>query len=91
MLYPIGTNIRDITGFDRSTKVWFSCREHPQYEYMSKEPARSQLFPANHAAQMLQWGEKDECPHKLSDDVWFTTRPYESIDLAPATTATKEA
>ena len=88
MLHPIGTNIRDITGFDRSTKVWFACKEHPQYEYMSKEPGRSNWFPANTAAQDLQWGKEDECPHKISDDVWFTTREYDSIDPTPTPTTT---
>jgi hypothetical protein len=92
MLYPIGTNISDITHFDRGIKVYFGCKEHPQYEYMSKEPCVSQWFPANEATQNLQWGAKDECPHKYpSSDVWFTTREYESIDPTPATTATKEA
>jgi len=74
--HPVGTNVRDIPHFDRGIKVRFSCREHPQYEYMSKEPGRSQWFPANEATQALQWGTPDECSHKWRDDVWFTTSPY---------------
>ena len=82
--HPIGTNIGNITYFDRGTKVWFSCKEHPQYEYMSKQPSASQWFPANQATQDLQWGATDECHHKYpSDDVWVTTREYE--DAAPQT------
>jgi hypothetical protein len=80
MLHPIGTNIHDITRFDRSTKVVFACKEHPEYEYMSKEPGASQWFPANEAARLLQWGNPDKCQHKYGDDVWHTTQPYESID-----------
>jgi hypothetical protein len=80
MLYPIGTNIRDIARFDRGIKVVFACKEHPQYEYMSKEPGVSQWFPANEAARQLQWGGKDECHHTLRHDVWFTTREYESLE-----------
>jgi hypothetical protein len=77
MLHPIGTNVHDIHQYDRGIKVVFACKEHPQYEYASKEPGRSQWFPANEAARALQWGGKDECTHTLRDDVWFTTQPYE--------------
>jgi len=80
MLHPIGTNIRDIIRFDRGTKVVFACKDHPQYEYMSKEPAVSQWFPANEAARLLQWGDPDKCQHKINDDVWRTVREYESLE-----------
>lgn len=74
--FPIGTNVRHIDQFDRSIKVVFGCKEHTQYEYMSKDPFCSQMFPANEAARKLQWGETDECTHTLKDDVWVTTKPY---------------
>jgi hypothetical protein len=84
MHYPIGTNIRSINHFDRGIKVVFASKHHPQYEYMSKEPGRSQWFPANEAARLLQWGESDECPHRFGDDVWVTAREYESIEAGKA-------
>lgn len=75
-VYPAGTNVRNIKEFNRGIKVRFACKEHPQYEYVSKDPFTSQMFPANEAAQAIQWGKKDECSHTLRDDVWFTTSEY---------------
>lgn len=83
MRYPIGTNIRDINHFDRGIKVVFACKEHPEYEYMSKQPSVSNWFPANEAARLLQWGNPEKCHHKLKDDVWFTTREYDDGQPGP--------
>jgi hypothetical protein len=76
--YPVGTNIRDIESFDRSTKVVFHCVEHPEFWYMSKQPSCSQWFPANEAAREIQWGKDDPCPHHSNNDVWFTVQEYQS-------------
>lgn len=76
-VYPEGTNIRNIKSFNRGIKVMFHCVEHPQYDYMSKDPFCSQMFPANEAAQRASFGiDKDECNHKLRDDVWVTSSVY---------------
>lgn len=78
--YPAGTNIREVRGWDRSTKAIFECKEHPGIHYMSKQPSCSNWFPANKAAQDLQWGQPDPCPHNAASDVWVLVAEYEAID-----------
>lgn len=77
-IYPAGTNIWDISSFDRGTKVIFHCTEHPEFWYMSKQPSCSNWFPANEAARELQWGKEDPCHHKMNDDVWVTATEYDN-------------
>jgi len=74
--FPKGTNIREVTGWDRSTKAIFECKEHPGIHYMSKQPSCSNWFPANEAARDLQWGKPDPCEHTMSSDVWVLVHDY---------------
>jgi hypothetical protein len=82
--YPVGTNIRDISGWDRGTKAIFECKEHPGIHFMSKQPSCSNWFPANKAAQDIEFGitKEDPCPHKVRDDVWVLAAEYEAEDGA---------
>lgn len=80
--YPVGTNVRDIQFFDRSTKVIFECKvckettDEPIH-YSSKDPFASQMFPLSEKAQRISYQiEPDPCPHTLKDDVWVTAFEY---------------
>lgn len=81
--YPVGTNIREVRGWDRGTKAVFECKEHPGIHYMSKQPSCSNWFPANKEAIDIADGMKpDPCPHTTSSDVWVLAREYEAEDYA---------
>ena len=72
-----GTNVRDVTTFDRSIKVEFHCKEHPGPVYRSKEPSWSSWFPSNQEAIDIHNGAPDPCDHKFRDDVWVLAEDYE--------------
>ncbi len=46
-VYPVGTLVKDIKGFDRSIKVAFACPEHPTSAWVSKDPYSSSHFAQN--------------------------------------------
>lgn len=78
--YPKGTNVREITQFDRGTKVVFECQEHPGPQYASKDPFASQWFPRN--KQAMDISDRlvpDPCPHTAKDDVWVTSTEYTGL------------
>lgn len=81
-VYPIGTNVRDITEFDRGIKVVFHCKEHPEFHYASKDPFVSNWFPANQAAIDIQFQINEPCEHMIKHDVWFTVREYKPFDFS---------
>ena len=81
--FPKGTNIREVTGWDRSIKAVFECKMHPGIHYMSKQPSCSNWFPANEPARALQWGTPDPCDHRSTDDVWVLAEDYEAVDDGP--------
>ena len=76
--FPKGTNVREVTGWDRSKKAIFQCKFHRGIHYMSKQPSCSNWFPANQAARDLQWGTPDPCDHTSSNDVWVLVEDYEA-------------
>jgi hypothetical protein len=80
MMYPKGTNIRDIQTFDRGIKVTFGCKEHTDIVYRSKDPFASNWFPANDVTERAEFTMtiNSLCSHTLKDDVWFTTETYVS-------------
>jgi hypothetical protein len=80
--FPKGTNVREVTGWDRSTKAVFECKHHPGIHYMSKQPSCSHWFPANEAARELQRGKTDPCEHTSSMDVWVLVHDYVAEDGA---------
>lgn len=69
--YPAGTNIRDISKFDRSTKVQFRCSDHPLNIWESKEPSCSTWLSFNGNL----WGEPQE-PACNCSGTYVTTAPY---------------
>lgn len=81
--YPAGTNVREVSGWDRSTKAIFECKEHPGIHYMSKQPSCSHWFPANDAAiRITDWNEPDPCDHTSQSDVWVLVHEYVAEDGA---------
>ncbi len=50
LVYAAGTRLGDVPEFDRSQHVTFRCSDHPEVQWLSKEPARSAWFPATDKA-----------------------------------------
>lgn len=78
--YPIGTNLRDIKTFDRSTKVVFACTNHPDIHFMSKDPFCSNWFPGNQLSEDIDWGKvADPCSDTFKTHAgWVTVTEYTS-------------
>ena len=67
MIYPKGTPILDIRYWDRSTRVFFTCTEHPAKVWASKQPAVSSWFARDEQVP-------DVCQHDLAH--YSTTEEY---------------
>lgn len=78
--YPVGTDVRDVRGWDRGIKAIFECKDHPGIHYASKQPAISTWFPANQEAIDIQNGKPDPCPHNIKTGTWVLAREYEATD-----------
>lgn len=64
--YPVGTKIKDVRHFDRSTKVVFSCPDHLENKWASKDPNCSSWFPAT---REMSLGGDCSCKVEVGDMV----------------------
>lgn len=81
--YPAGTDIRDMSMFDRSTKVEFQCAEHSEIKYRSKDPFVSNWFPANEITEQCEWSPRlmaEHCTCTLRKGTWVTSTEYTNYE-----------